>query len=84
MRALCQVGKARNLTQEDYRKEREKINAAVNAYRADMEMARRAGKLLTATGAARAALRKAANAGDAPGMVEAAKRLTEVLDNIPM
>lgn len=84
VRALCQVGKARNLTKEDYRKEREKINNAVSAYRADMEMTRRAGKLLTATGAARAALRKAANAGDDSGMIEAAKRLTEALDNIPL
>ena len=73
--------------------EKQLIETTVRAYRADRDLARHIGKIMLATGAARAEYRKArknfmANAAWMPpefvSALAAADRIVEALDNIPI
>lgn len=84
LRALYQYAKATDMSRDDGAREKRYIETVVAKYRADMELAKYHADMLLHTGNARAEYRKARNASDDDAALEAADKLVDTLDNIPI
>lgn len=84
LRSACETMRKMNMDSKQALREKQKIEAVVKRYKSDWDLAQYNAKIMIQTTGSKAQYRKAYKAGDTQGMLEAAGKIVEVLDNIEL
>lgn len=84
LRSACDTMRKMNMDANQALREKQKVDAAVRQYKSDYDMSQYYAHTMIQTSSSRAQYRKAYKAGDTQGMLDAANKFVEALDNLAL